>query len=180
VDCNEGSKRDPLEAPFPIALSGPFKNLIFVTLNRTFEFPVDAPLLAVEIRERGAITQALIKWRLMDPELGSSFGAVAIGSQAVFAIGIRGVLLALEPETGRRLWESDLGAPASKLGSPYVHAGNVFLCTENEVIVFRDSRSKSCVGRFQLGLAALPTTPAADDSHLYLSTTGFLWALRLP
>jgi outer membrane protein assembly factor BamB len=160
-------------------------HMLFAALSQEPEFGPDdrRALFAVDLRLVQKSPERAIRWRFVNKDFGGAFGSVAIWDDVLYTLGGRGVLFALEVQTGKELWRSYLdGGPGNStaLVSPCVHGGKV-LVGENDLFVFQAGRRRKCLGRYELNNDGVQGTPVVDGNTVYVSTSSSsLWALRLP
>ena len=94
----------------------------------------------------------------------------------LFLWGDKGILVCLEPPTGKEIWSRRIDGGFS--GSPICIGDRLFCLTEDgEVVVVRASDHFEELGRTALGDGS-HSTPAVANGHLYLRTFRHLMALK--
>ena len=101
---------------------------------------VPCPIYAIDVTRKGDATREAIRWTFHDEDFGGTFGKVALGKDALYALGGSGGLVCLSPKTGKLLWRADLEDNAKSFGSPVVHGGLVVVAAGSKLYVFADGR----------------------------------------
>jgi outer membrane protein assembly factor BamB len=105
-------------------------------------------------------------------------GRIAVAGNLAFALDTRGVLIAVDTETGHVQWRRDLGDRPSFLSSPVVSGGQVFVAKGETLLAFTADSMGRCVGRWDLD-EDITGTPVFQNGLAYVTTKRHVMALRL-
>ncbi len=140
----------------------------------------ERPIYAVEVTHKGDATRKAIRWTFADKDFGGTFGDVALGEGTLYALGESGILLCLDPATGKELWREDLGKPAYRFSSPVIYRGKVLAVAGQKLIVFRDARQRMILGEFKVKEGWIDGAPFVVRDRIYVVTTKCLYCLEMP
>jgi outer membrane protein assembly factor BamB len=151
----------------------------YIGLNQDLEKTegVVCPILALDLMKLSSGDPDCIRWRFADKHFDGTTGPVATSGSTVFAISASGQLVALDRFTGRVLWRVKLDG-ASRFGGPVVHDGKVFVGSLEYLWIFDAGPNYRCRGRVQFD-ELLMSSPVFDRENVLLSTSNYLWCLRL-
>ena len=189
LDCNEPGAKEwfPYTSQSDHLLKG--KNsfvaapvvkdsVLYVGLNKHFEAPSHAPLLAIDLATRDG--QPRVRWKFNSTNFVGTWTSAAVADGIVFVTSQYSVLFAIEANTGRELWQARLDSDApNPYSGPTVNRGRVYVGSESGVTVFAAAREKKCLGRYELN-GAYASTPIVVDDRIYVSAEDSVWALRVP
>jgi outer membrane protein assembly factor BamB len=165
---------------FFVAVPTVAEDNLYVGMSQEPEAGTDPrrPLFAIDLGQAQKGPERAIRWRFVDKEFGGTFGSTAVADEVVYTLGGKGVLFALDLQTGRELWRSHLSQDGGgDLLAPYVHAGKVFAGDGSTLFVFRSGRTKKCLGRYEFD-DLVQGMPTVDGEILYVTTRKSLWALH--
>ncbi len=191
LDCNEPGAKDwftddigwpDLKAAknFFVATPVVHENMLFVGLNKDYEFPSPGPLLAIDLAASGPGIAPAIKWKFQAPEFGCTYTSVAVADGIVFTVSNQCEVYALSEETGIELWRSCLETDARNLfGSPVVDHGLLYAPSESVITVFLAGPEKKIVSRFETYSLSVGT-PEFAGKRMYVMDWDGVLAVRLP
>ncbi len=189
LDCNEPGAVDwftyiSLDQPpdeiqdFFFATPVVAGNMMYVGLNKDFEWPSKSPLLAIDLAAPSG--SPAIKWRFNAPEFKCTYTSVAVANRIVFVTGYRSDLFALDEATGAELWHASMDSDGRNMfGNTVAHEGLVYASSDSTLTVFRATRTKEVLGQFESDFISMGTPEFVDD-RMYLSAYEALFAVRLP
>jgi outer membrane protein assembly factor BamB len=130
-------------------------------------FTLDAQASVAAVSTSGSLLWTTDLTPSRDRSSDASGGGLAYGDGRLFVSSGFGMLTALDPETGARLWQQDLGAPGT--GTPTVVDGRVYVVAGDDVAWVLDART----GRIEWQLSATPDihnvlggpAPAITDTY---------------
>jgi outer membrane protein assembly factor BamB len=141
----------------------------------------ERPIYAVEVTHKGDATRKAIRWTFADKDFGGTFGDVALGENTLYALGGEsGILLCLDPATGKELWREDLGKPAYRFSSPVIYRGKVLAVAGQKLIVFRDARQRKVLAEFKVKEGWIDGAPFVVQDRIYVVSTRCLYCLEMP
>jgi len=184
-DCNEKNLLDHSEAKtvedsknFFVAAPVVRNGVLYVGLNKSFEMPSPAPLLAIELPPKHG--RPRLKWKFGPAGFGT-YTSAAIADDIVFVTSgeEQPTLFALNAADGGELWRATLPEGRNLFASPVVRFGKVFAGDDSTLTVFAAGPKKRCYGYYQFGASYL-STPVVTYDRIYVAANGFVWAVRLP
>jgi outer membrane protein assembly factor BamB len=104
---------------------------------------------------------------------------VALGKDTLYALGDSGILVCLDPTTGKELWRTDLGKAAYRISWPVVHRGKVLVVAGETLTLFRDARQPNLLGECDLK-DGIMGAPSVVQDRVYVATTKYLYCLEIP
>lgn len=154
-------------------------NIAYIATSVDLEITdVSRGIYAVEISHGGNATRKAIKWIYRDRDFGGTFGAIAMGEQTLYALGEEGLLVCLDPRTGRELWRKELGDAAKEFGSPVVVGGQLLAAAGSRLFLFEDSRTRVQRGHYEFR-EEIVGSPAVVNDLVFVATRKYLYCLRL-
>jgi outer membrane protein assembly factor BamB len=137
------------------------------------------PLYAVELTHRGDATRQAIRWTYADDAFGGTFGALALGKNTLYALGDSGILVCLDPTSGKELWRSQVEDPAP-FASPLLCGDKVLVAGSGKLVWFEDSHLLKRIGEWKIpGAELIRSTPTAHGNRIYIATNRFLRCLEM-
>ena len=137
------------------------------------------PLYAIDLTHKGDATRRAIKWTFSDKQFGGTFGSVALGKDTLYAVGDSGLLVCLDPATGKELWRSDMGKMAKWFNSPVIHGDKVLVGAGDELSLFQDARQRKLLGVYNMGDEVMGA-PVVANNRIYVATRNHLSCLAMP
>lgn len=105
-----------------------------------------------------------------------SMSTACIHDGILYMAQLYGVIVAIEAETGKKLWEHD--TLSQIWGSCYYADGKIYVGDEEgDVLVFKAGREKKLLGKYDMKGSVL-STPVAVGDTLYVMTKNKLYALK--
>jgi outer membrane protein assembly factor BamB len=184
VDCNPatatrwGPREPGTRAAF---LAAPVVNGDVAYIGTAADLEIDnvkRAIYAVEVTHKGDATRRAIRWTFADKAFGGTHGSVALGHDTLYALGDSGILMCLDPATGKELWRADLGGGA-RMNSPVVHRGKVFVAARDSLFAYRDARRPERLWELDLEERII-RTPFVVDNQIYVATGKHLLRLAMP
>jgi len=135
------------------------------------------PILAFPAGCTGPVPDARIAWRYTGTATDSSTPLFYDGILYVLGSDSR-ALAALDPATGRTLWEGGLGVRSVLRASPTGADGKVYcLSQDGDVIVLAAGREQKVLSRFAMGEGPMQASIAAAGGRLYVRTSRSLYCI---
>jgi outer membrane protein assembly factor BamB len=137
----------------------------------------ERPIYAVEVTHKGDATRRAIRWTFADKTFGGTFGSVALGKDTLYALGDSGVLVCLDPATGKELWRTKLDRP-HQISSPVAFRGKVLVAAGESLVVFQDARKRILLGEYDLE-GGIMGTPFVLDNQVFVVAGKYLLRLEI-
>ena len=131
-------------------------------------------LYAIDATQRGDITATGAVWH--NTEVNRSLSTVAIYEGVLYHCDLSGIFRAIDPETGKVLWQHDLGSAV--WSSPSCIDGKVYQADEDgNVTIFKAGRQKAIINKVSMG-SSVYTTPIAANGVLFIANKERLYAIQ--
>jgi outer membrane protein assembly factor BamB len=185
LDCNLPGTSDWTAAKrgtkcFCVSAPTLIGDTLLVALSQDFEMSdlVHSPIVAIDMRRVQVEGRKAIRWTFADTGFQGTMGRVAVAGKLAFALDTRGVLVAVDAETGHVQWRRDLEDQPSFLSSPVVSDGRIFVARGETLFAFTADSAGRCVGRWSFD-ETVAGTPVFQNDLVYVTTRKHVMALRL-
>jgi outer membrane protein assembly factor BamB len=142
--------------------------------------PKRDPVLAIQDGGKGLVTETHIAWRFK--EFPSDCVTPLFYQQKLFVLdGDRQMMTCLEPQTGAKKWQGNLGVPEIFRASPTGADGKIYCLSEKGTVVVLDAGSEfKILSTIRMGEAPVRSSIAVAHGALFLRTAKNLYCVRNP
>jgi outer membrane protein assembly factor BamB len=154
--------------PSPVAADG----LIFAC------GPKRDPVLAIKDGGRGLVTDTHLAWKFT--EFPSDCATPLFYDQRLFVLdGDRQMMTCLQPQTGRKVWQGNLGVKEIFRASPLGADGKIYCISESgTAVVLAAGEEFKILATNPMGEAPVRSSIAAAQGELFIRTARDLYCVR--
>jgi outer membrane protein assembly factor BamB len=142
--------------------------------------PKRDPVLAIKDGGKGVVTDTHIAWKFK--EYPSDCVTPLFYRQHLFVLdGDHQVITCLEPQTGKALWQGELGVREIFRASPTGADGKIYCLGENGTAVILDAGAEfKILATIKMGEEPVRSSIAAAQGHLFVRTAQNLYCIGKP
>ena len=142
--------------------------------------PKRDPVLGIKDGGRGVVTDTHIAWRFN--EFPSDCTTPLVYQKRLFVLdGDRLMMTCLEPQTGRKIWQGNLGVREIFRGSPTGADGKIYCLSENGTVVVLDAGNEfKVLSTIRMGEAPVRSSIAVAHGELFIRTAQNLYCVGKP
>lgn len=141
-----------------------------------------SPIIAVKTTATGNITlngkessNEYIQWSI--PRGGSYMHTLLLYNNHLYNVGWNGIVICLDPLTGKEIYNAKLGKTKSFIASPVASDGKIYIVDEEgTVYIIKDGESFNQLAEIPLGDVCL-TAPSITDGMIFFRTQKYLIAV---
>lgn len=139
--------------------------------------PKRDPLLAIRLGGKGLITDTHTAWK--SKEFSTDCVTPLVYKGKLFVLdGDRQVLSCIEPRTGNKIWQGNLGVRDIFRASPTGADGKLYCISEKGNVVIVDAGDEfKILGTIAMGEEPVRSSIAVSDGQLFIRTAGHLYCV---
>lgn len=152
---------------------------LFVSLCQDEESQdVPGVILAIDLKPAAEGESPKIAWTYENQQFGQTSGELSYQDGRLYGVSRSGKLVVLDAESGKQLSLQSIGSQASLLGSLQITNGQIYVCSDKQLIHYSLADTPQCLARYRFP-KTVENSPLIDGKEAFVTTRGKLWSINL-
>ncbi|MBI1247112.1 PQQ-binding-like beta-propeller repeat protein [bacterium] len=152
--------------------------MLFVSLCQDVETQIVGQILAIDLKPIAKGKMPKVIWTYENEQFGQTSGELSYHDGRLYGVSRSGKLIVLDAKNGKELSLQSIGGQASLLGSLQIANGQIFVCSDDELIRYSLADTPKCCARYHFR-RTVENSPLIVGKEVFVTTRGLLWSINL-